>query len=446
MIIKEDDYRIRWSYFFYILAEKKNVEILFFVAGLVLGAGVIFAFLKKLIHQKENSLLLQLAEANERREEDENGLKDERQKVLALEIKLAKTESDNKNLLRRFEQESKMLEIKFENLANKILEDKSKKFTEQNKTNLTDLLSPLKERIITFEQKVEKSNKDSLAWNATLREQISALKESNLQITKEAENLTKALKGDSKAQGDWGELQLELLLEKAGLEKDIHFTTQSAIRDDDGNLKRPDFVINLPEEKHLIIDSKVSLTAYERFVGEEDEEKTATYLKQHLVSIREKIKDLSEKNYQDLYGLNAPDYVMMFIPVEPAFHVAVQHDDTLYNYALEKNIILVTTSTLLAVMRTVAYIWRQDKQTKHVLEIARVGGTLYDKFEGFTQDLIKVGKSLEATKSSYQDAMGKLTEGKGNLVSQTERLKELGAKAKKSISQKLLDRAGHDDE
>jgi len=422
------------------------VEILFFAAGLVLGAGVIFAFLKKLIHQKENSLLLQLAEANERREEDENGLKNERQKVLALEIKLAKTESDNENLLRRFEQESKVLETRFENLANKILEDKSKKFTEQNKTNLTDLLSPLKERIITFEQKVEKSNKDSLAWNATLKEQISALKESNLQITKEAENLTKALKGDSKIQGDWGELQLELLLEKAGLEKDIHFTTQSAIRDDEGNLKRPDFVINLPEEKHLIIDSKVSLTAYERFVGEEDEEKTTTYLKQHLVSIREKIKDLSEKNYQDLYGLNAPDYVMMFIPVEPAFHVAVQHDDTLYNYALEKNIILVTTSTLLAVMRTVAYIWRQDKQTKHVLEIARVGGTLYDKFEGFTQDLIKVGKSLEATKSSYQDAMGKLTEGKGNLVSQTERLKELGAKAKKSISQKLLDRAGNDDE
>ncbi len=445
MIIKEDDYRIRCSYFF-ILAEKKKVEILFFAAGLVLGAVVIFVFLKKLIHQKENSLLLQLAEANERRVEDENDLKNEREKVLALEIKLAKAESDNENLVRRFEQESKVLETRFENLANKILEDKSKKFTEQNKTNLNDLLSPLKERIITFEQKVEKSNKDSLAWNATLKEQISALKESNLQITKEAENLTKALKGDSKIQGDWGELQLELLLEKAGLEKEIHFTTQSAIRDDDGNLKRPDFVINLPEEKHLIIDSKVSLTAYERFVGEEDEEKSTTYLKQHLVSVREKIKDLSEKNYQDLYGLNAPDYVMMFIPVEPAFHVAVQHDDTLYNYALEKNIILVTTSTLLAVMRTVAYIWRQDKQTKHVLEIARVGGTLYDKFEGFTQDLIKVGKSLEATKTSYQDAMGKLTEGKGNLVSQTERLKELGAKAKKAISQKLLDRASNNDE
>ncbi|MCF6360953.1 MAG: DNA recombination protein RmuC [Cyclobacteriaceae bacterium] len=421
------------------------MEILLFVAGLALGAGVVFVFLKKLINQKEDGLLSQLTEVNNRKAEDENSLQKEREKVLVLERSLAKTESDNENLVRRFEQESKVQETRFENLANKILEDKSKKFTDQNKANLSDLLNPLKERINSFEQKVEKSNKDSLAWNATLKEQISALKESNLQITKEAENLTKALKGDSKIQGDWGELQLELLLEKAGLEKEIHFTTQSAIRDDEGNLKRPDFIINLPEDKHLIIDSKVSLTAYERYVGEEDEEKGAAYIKQHLVSIREKIKDLSEKNYQDLYGLNAPDYVMMFIPVEPAFHVAVQHDDSLYNYALDKNIILVTTSTLLAVMRTVAYIWRQDKQTKHVLEIARVGGTLYDKFEGFTQDLIKVGKSLEATKTSYQDAMGKLTEGKGNLVSQTERLKELGAKAKKSISQKLLDRAGSDE-
>ena len=239
-------------------------------------------------------------------------------------------------------------------------------------------------------------------------------------------------------------MQLESLLEKAGLEKGIHFTTQSAIRDEDGNLKRPDVIINLPEEKHLIIDSKVSLTAYERFSGEEDEENSAVYLKQHLVSIREKIKELSDKNYQDLYGLNAPDYVMMFIPIEPAFHLAVQNDDSLYNYALDKNIILVTTSTLLAVMRTVAYIWRQDKQAKHVLEIARVGGTLYDKFVGFTEELIKVGKSIDTTKSSYQDAMSKLTGGKGNLISQTERLKELGAKVKKSINPKLLDRAEED--
>lgn len=417
------------------------MEILLFIAGLGVGGVVAFVFANRISRQRENALISQLEEAKNQRDRFDEEVKVERVRVLDLEKELAKTEADNDNLQRRFLEEAKVMETRFENLANKILNENSKKFTDQNKSNLNDLLGPLRERITLFEQKVEKSNKDSLAWNATLKEQISFLRESNLQITKEAENLTKALKGDSKVQGDWGELQLERLLEKAGLEKEIHFTTQSAIRDDEGNLKRPDFVINLPEEKHLIIDSKVSLTAYERYAGEEEEEKRAVFLKQHLASIREMIKDLSEKNYQDLYGLNAPDYVMMFIPIEPAFHLAVQNDDSLYNFALEKNIVLVTTSTLLAVMRTIAYIWRQDKQTKHVLEIARVGGTLYDKFEGFTQDLIKVGKSLDATKTSYQEAMSKLTEGKGNLVSQTERLKELGAKAKKSINEKLLDRA-----
>lgn len=417
------------------------MEIIIFIVGLSFGGVLAYVFVKRVSKEAEKSFGGQLEELKNTRLSLEEEIKVERDKVLNLEKELAKSEADNDNLQRRFVEESKVMETRFENLATKILEEKSKKFTDQNKSNLDSLLGPLKERILTFEQKVEKSNKDSLAWNATLREQITALKESNLKITQEAQNLTNALKGDSKIQGDWGEFQLEMILEKAGLEKEVHFTTQSAIRDEDGNLKKPDFIINLPEDKHLIIDSKVSLTAFERFVGEEDEDKSATYLKQHLVSIREKIKDLSEKNYQDLYGLNAPDYVMMFIPVEPAFHLAVQNDDTLYNFALDKNIILVTTSTLLAVMRTVAYIWRQDKQTKHVLEIARVGGTLYDKFEGFTQDLIKVGKSLDNTKTSYQEAMSKLTEGKGNLISQTERLKELGAKAKKSINQKLLDRS-----
>jgi len=430
--------------FFYNLAEKRIVEVLIFIGGLISGGILGYFFSSKVAQQKNNSLVSKINVDDADRAAMESELKVERERILTLERELAKSEADNRNLEIRFAEEAKVMETRFENLANKIFEEKSRKFTDQNKSNLKDLLGPLKEKIVTFEQKVEKSNKDSLEWNATLREQISALKESNLQMTKEAENLTKALKGDSKIQGDWGELQLELLLEKSGLEKDVHFTTQSAIRDDEGNLKRPDFIVNLPEEKHLIIDSKVSLTAYERYVNTEEEDNRTVYLKQHLTSVREKIKDLSTKNYQDLYGLNTPDYVMMFIPVEPAFHLAIQHDDSLYNFALDKNIILVTTSTLLAVMRTVAYIWRQENQTKNVLEIARVGGTLYDKFEGFTQDLIKVGKSLDATKTSYQDAMGKLTEGKGNLVSQTERLKELGAKAKKSINQKLLDRANDD--
>lgn len=427
---------------FPILVEKRReVEVAFFVLGLVVGAGVAYLFVRKLGQQGQEAIGSQLEELKSEREKQSQELNEERDKLIRLERQLATAETDNKNLKERFAEEAKLMETRFENLANKILEEKSKKFTDQNKTNLSELLNPLKERIHLFEEKVEKSSKENNLWNATLKEQIAGLKELNLQITHEAERLTKALKGDSKVQGDWGEIQLERILENAGLEKEIHFTTQGTIRDEDGNLKRPDFIVNLPEEKHLIIDSKVSLTAYERFVGEENDEKRATFLKQHIASVRDKIKDLGEKNYQDLYGLNAPDYVMMFIPVEPAFHLAIQQDDSLYGYALEKNIILVTTSTLLAVMRTVAFIWRQDKQTKHVLEIARVGGTLYDKFEGFTQDLIRVGNSLNSTQKSYKDAMNKLTEGKGNLVSQTEKLKELGAKAKKSIDPKLLDRA-----
>ncbi|MCB0495803.1 MAG: DNA recombination protein RmuC [Cyclobacteriaceae bacterium] len=422
------------------------MEVVLFVSGLVVGAAITYLFVRKLGQQGNEAIQVQLEESHNQREKQEEELREERTKQVELERQLAKAEADNENLTRRFAEEAKLMETRFENLANKILDEKSKKFTDQNKTNLNELLNPLKERIHLFEEKVEKSTKENNAWNATLKEQIAGLKELNIQITQEAEKLTKALKGDSKVQGDWGEIQLERILEKAGLEKEVHFTTQGSIRDEEGNLKRPDFIVNLPEDKHLIIDSKVSLTAYERFAGEEHEEKRATYLKQHVNSVREKIKDLSEKNYQDLYGLNAPDYVMMFIPVEPAFHLAIQHDDNLYNYALEKNIILVTTSTLLAVMRTVAFIWRQDNQNKHVLEIARVGGTLYDKFEGFTQDLIKVGNSINATQKSYKEAMGKLTEGKGNLISQTERLKELGAKAKKSIDPKLLDRAQNEDE
>lgn len=422
------------------------MEVILFVAGLIVGGGITYFFVRKLGQQGLASLETQLEDYQKQRDTLENELREDREKLVGLSKQLAKTEADNENLKNRFSEEAKILETRFENLANKILDEKSRKFTDQNKTNLNELLNPLKERIHLFEEKVEKSSKENNLWNATLKEQIAGLKELNLQITHEAERLTKALKGDSKVQGDWGEIQLERILEKAGLEKEVHFTTQGSIRDEQGNLKRPDFIVNLPEDKHLIIDSKVSLTAYERFVGEDNEEKKAVFLKQHLTSVRDKIKDLSEKNYQDLYGLNAPDYVMMFIPVEPAFHLAIQQDDSLYGYALEKNIILVTTSTLLAVMRTVAFIWRQDKQTKHVLEIARVGGTLYDKFEGFTQDLIKVGNSLNATQKSYKEAMNKLTEGKGNLVSQTEKLKELGAKAKKSIDPKLLDRAQGIDE
>ncbi len=331
----------------------------------------------------------------------------------------------------------------FENLANKILEEKSTKFTEQNKLNMTNILTPLKEKIEGFEKKVTESQKESIGMHSALKEQLNNLKDLNLQMSKEAINLTKALKGDSKAQGDWGETQLEILLEKANLAKDIHFTTQGGYRDEDGRLKKPDFIINLPDSRHLIVDSKVSLTNYEAYFNEEDEQKKEIHLKKHIESIRKHIKELSEKKYESLYEINTPDYVLMFVPIEPAYLLALNKNNQLYMEALDKNVVLVSTSTLLATLSTVASMWRQENQKKNVLEIANQAGRLYDQFVNLTDDLIKVGNQLKTVQGSYDSSMKKLT-GKGNLIKKVEKIKELGAKTSKVMNKSLLDRATED--
>ena len=330
----------------------------------------------------------------------------------------------------------------FEILANKILEDKSNKFTEKNKENMELILNPLQEKIQSFEKKVEDTHKESIEKQSALRQQILGLKELNEQMSKDAVNLTKALKGDSKKQGDWGELQLETILEKAGLQKDVHFSTQDGYRDEEEKLKKPDLIINLPDNKHLIIDSKVSLTGYERFFSAENDLDEKSGLKNHVQSIQKHIKELGTKNYSDLYGINSPDYVIMFVPIEPALMIALQQDQDLYLQALDKNVVMVSTSTLLATLTTVASIWKQEDQKRNVIEIARQAGALYDKFEGLVQDLIKVGKQLNASQEGYKSAMNKLTEGKGNLISRVEKLKTLGAKTKKALPPNLLERAG----
>ena len=267
------------------------------------------------------------------------------------------------------------------------------------------------------------------------------LQEANQKISQDAINLTKALKGDSKVQGDWGELQLEVLLEKSGLNKGVHFRTQNSMKDEEGNDKRPDCIIDLPDHKNLIIDSKVSLTAYEQFVNAEDELQKQVYLKQHLESLKKHIKDLASKDYPNLYSINAPDYVLMFIPIEPALTSALQEDTDIFNLALNKNIILVSTSTLMATMRTVSFIWQQENQKKNVLEIARQSGALYEKFCGFVTDLEGVGKAIDNAHKKYEAAQGKLHTGRGNLVTSVEKIKKLGAKTNKSISQDLLDKS-----
>ncbi len=333
------------------------------------------------------------------------------------------------------------LQIQFKNLANEILDEKTKKFTDQNKTNLSDILNPLKEKIAEFEKKVEQTNNESIARNSALKEQIVSLKELNIQITKEAENLTKALKGESKTQGNWGEFMLETILEKSGLVKGEQYQMQVSKTADDGRRLQPDVIINLPEDKHIIIDSKVSLNAYERYVSSEDDAERIVEIKNHLLSIRSHIKGLSEKNYQSLYELGSLDFVLLFMPIEPAFSLAVQNDAQLFTDAYDKNIVIVSPSTLIATLRTIASIWRQENQNRNALEIARQGGQLYDKFTAFCEDLIKIGENLNTTKKNYDQAMNKLSAGKGNLVSRADKLRELGAKTSKTVDQRLLDRA-----
>ena len=339
------------------------------------------------------------------------------------------------------------LENKFELLANKILDKKSEKFTLQNKENIKNILDPLQEKIKLFEDKVDKTHKESIDYHAALRQQIIGLKDLNEQMSKETLNLTKALKGDSKTQGNWGELILERVLEKSGLEKDREYFLEKSFNVDDDNKTRlrPDVIINLPDNKKMVVDSKVSLTAYEQYVNCDDEDEKAAFLKDHINSLSRHVSQLSEKKYEDLYEIESPDFVLLFIPIEPAFAVAINADNELYNKAFEKNIVIVTPSTLLATLRTIDTMWNNEKQQRNAIEIARQAGALYDKFEGFVTDLTKVGKKMDEAKTEYKGAMNKLVEGRGNLITSVEKIKKLGAKAKKSLPQNIIDRAQDQD-
>ena len=371
----------------------------------------------------------------------------------AITIQLTKKEVDFENLWQRNKDQKDEVEKlqerftkEFENLANKILDEKSSKFTEQNKENMKNILSPLQDKIHLFEKKVEDTHKESIDYHAALRQQIIGLREMNAQMSKETLNLTKALKGDSKMQGNWGELILERVLEKSGLEKDREYFVQQSHTNGEGNRVFPDVVIHLPDGKKMIVDSKVSLTAYEKFINEEDDNLKNGFLKEHVNSIKRHVEQLGEKNYQDLYQIESPDFVLLFIPMEPAFALALNDDTTLYNKAFEKNIVIVTPSTLLATLRTIDSMWTNQKQQENAFEIARQAGALYDKFEGFVADLIKIGKKIDESKVEYQGAMNKLVDGKGNLITSVEKLKKMGAKAKKALPENILNRANADKE
>ncbi len=332
--------------------------------------------------------------------------------------------------------------LEFEQVANRLLEEKSQKFTNQNKLQMDAILQPLRDKIKTFEENIERKYVDEAKERFSLKREIEGLRLLNTQLSQEASNLVNALKGDNKTQGDWGELQLELLLERAGLEKGIHFKAQPSFADEFGKQKRPDFVIELPEGRQLVVDSKVSLAAYERYFNAEEEQERALHLAAHIDSVRRHIKELGAKNYQQLYQIHSPDYVLLFVPIEPAFAVATQRDSKLFLDALDQNIVIVTTSTLLATMRTVAYIWKQERQKKNVLEIAKQSGLLYDKFVGFVDDLKTIGVRLDDANEAYGKALNKLKDSPkygDTLIGRAEKIKKLGAKTSKALPPELLD-------
>lgn len=431
------------------------IAIICLFAGAYLGH--LFARLK---HKSEagtlEERLAQLTQREAASEERYEQLLQEREMLRkekeALNMELTRRNSDFENLdLRNREQKAEVEKLQekftkeFENLANKILEEKSTKFTIQNRESLEVILNPLQEKIKTFEKRVEDSHKESINRHAMLRQQIIGLKELNEQMSKEAVNLTRALKGDSKIQGNWGELVLERVLEKSGLEKDREYFVQNSFTSEEGRRMLPDVVLHLPDNKKMIIDAKVSLIAYERMVNAEEEEERTRFLKEHVISLKKHIDQLSAKNYQDIYKIESPDFVLLFVPIETAFAVAVNYDNNLYNWAFEKNIVIVTPSTLLATLRTIDSMWTNEKQQRNALEIATQAGRLYDQFVNLTDDLLKVGNQLNTVKGSYDSSMKKLT-GKGNLIMRVERLKKLGSKASKHINEKLLKKADEEGE
>lgn len=446
------------------------MEIIYLIIGLVIGFVIAFLFFitKKTIPIEEanklneliNSLKVEAGSLSKHinlLEDDklslQSDLKIEREKSEKLNAENSSLKSDFTNLQTKLAEQKGEVEklqdkftTEFENLANKIFEEKGNKFSEQNKEKLSEILNPLKEKISDFERKVDETNKENIKGNASLKEQLQSLKEMNQQITQEAKNLTTALKGQSKTQGNWGEFILESILEKSGLVKGREYVVQESITAESGRRFQPDVIINLPENKSIIIDSKVSLIGYEKFISEEDEHQKQLGLREHINSIRAHIKNLSGKNYQNLYQIESLDFVLMFMPIEPAFAYAVQNDPSIFTDAFEQNIVIVSPSTLLATLRTISSIWRQENQNKNAMEIARQAGTLYDKFVNFYNDLLDVGKRLDSAKDSYENAMKKIHDGRGNLISGVEKMKQLGAKASKSLPPAALNRADIDDD
>ena len=371
--------------------------------------------------------------------------------ILELNGQISRKEAEIKAMTEKFteqkagiEQLQEKFRIEFKNLANEILEEKTQKFTEQNKTRLEEILKPLGEKIRDFEKKVEETYDKESKERFSLAKEIKNLADLNQQISKEASNLTNALKGQSKTQGNWGEIILESILEKSGLMRDREYVVQQSYVNEQGRRLQPDVVVNYPGDRHVVIDSKVSLTAYERFASADLKEEQESALRDHLISIKNHVNELSSKNYQDLYQLKSLDFVMMFMPVEPAYLVAMQGDPNLWNYAYERRVLLISPTNLIAALRMISNLWRVENQNKNAQEIARQSGELLDKLAGFVNDLMDIGTKLDSTRKSYDAAVNKFSTGKGNLVRRAEKIRELGAKSSKELPGQILENADNE--
>jgi DNA recombination protein RmuC len=421
--------------------------------GLLIGA-----FAMRLLNGKDKTLIRQLSTDLAVSEEKLKQLQSREAEFKQLQRLFIETKTENAQLQTRIDEQAKNTEEKlkllldaelrlntqFENLAGKIFDDRSKQFTEHHKTSLDHIVTPLREQLGEFKRRIEtvydNENKDRIS----LREEIVSLRRDTAQMNQEALNLTRALKGDKKAQGNWGEMILEKVLEKSGLRKGIEYETQGAFRDEDNRLFKPDVIVRLPEDKDVVIDSKVSLLAYERYCSTEDDLERITALKQHTDAVREHIKGLSNKSYSDLKGLRSLDFVLLFMPIEAAFIAAFQADERLFTDAFEHKIIVVTPTTLLATLRTIENIWRYERQNENARAIADKAGGLYDKICGFVEDVDKLGKQLSTVNKTYDDMRGKLSQGRGNLINQASGFVDLGVKVKKTFPRSITDQAGLD--
>ncbi|MCI7337260.1 MAG: DNA recombination protein RmuC [Bacteroidales bacterium] len=421
------------------------MSVLWMVVGIVAGfaAGFVLAFLIQ--KSKQALLAAQMASAQTEKDNATTELEKMRAELATKMVEQATTVTKMEGLKEQLAEEKqamadlqKRLTTEFENMANRILKERAAELSETSKKDLGAILNPLKDNIAEFKQQVREAYSLEMRDKAGLREQLKLLTEQNARISDEANNLTKALKGDVKQQGNWGEIVLERVLEMSGLHIGREFEREAVSKDDNDANKRPDVIVHLPDNKHVVIDSKVSLVAYDRLVNAPDNAAYETALKDQVSSLKKHVNELAAKNYPNLPGLNAPDFVLMFVPIEAMFSVAVDADKNLFAYAWEKKIVIVSPTTLLATLRTIASIWQQENQTKNAFEIARLGGVLYDKMVGFIDDFQKIKRSLDAADKAYNDALGKMSTGKGNMLNTATRIKELGAKAGKTIPQNLL--------